>query len=137
MNKKEASSLFKVLGDENRLKIIKRLYTEGEKNVTSLLEIVDCGQSTLSFHLNVMLEYGLVFSKRLGKNIIYFVNTELLKELMNFVFEPCKHKDDGESCCGGGCSCGENNENCCCEGDQCGCGCEDQEEECCCCHHNK
>lgn len=90
MHKKEASDLFKLLGDENRVKICKFLYNKGEMCACELLKIVDCKQATLSHHMNLLVKSNLVFARENGKWVHYTINKELLLELMNFFSSPCQ-----------------------------------------------
>lgn len=85
MKANEAANCFKVLGDENRLLIIKALCSEDEICACKFLDIVNCGQATLSHHLSVLSQIGLLKSKRDGKRILYSLNNELLSEIMNYL----------------------------------------------------
>lgn len=99
MNVNEASNLFKILGDENRLKIVKILVNTGEVCACKFLNCVDCGQSTLSFHLQILKDNGIVSCRRSGKMMLYSANNKLLKELMDFLYKPCdKFKKELFSC---------------------------------------
>ncbi len=91
MNLEEASNLFKLLGDANRLKIVKILVNAGEVCACKFLNCVDCGQSTLSFHLQLLKENGIVSCRKDGKKMLYSANNELLKELMEFMYRPCEN----------------------------------------------
>ena len=89
MEKEEAANLFKVLGDVNRLKIIKILVNTGEVCACKFLNCVECGQSTLSFHLQTLADNNLVTFRKEGKKVLYKANHVLLKELMDFLYKPC------------------------------------------------
>ena len=66
MNNYEANAkVFKALGDSNRLKIIDILSC-GEKCACELLENFDFTQPTLSHHVKVLIECGLVLSRKEG-----------------------------------------------------------------------
>lgn len=70
-----AAKIFKALSDENRLSIVLSL-TGGEMSATELLKSVSFSQPTLSHHLSLLCESGIVISRRDGKNVFYRVNTE-------------------------------------------------------------
>lgn len=89
MVKEEASLVFKALGDPNRLKIVKLLINNKEICACSLLEIVNCKQSTLSHHLAILSNCGLLDSRRDKKNIIYSINMDKLNSVVNFLSETC------------------------------------------------
>lgn len=90
MHKSEAALLFKALSDESRVKICKMLYHNDSLCACNLLEMVDCKQATLSHHMKVLTECGLVDSNKDGKWMHYSLNKTLLNELMSFISEPCK-----------------------------------------------
>ena len=67
----------KALGDANRLEIV-RLLARGELCACRLLERFDITQPTLSHHMRVLGECGLVSSRREGKWRHYSLNCETL-----------------------------------------------------------
>jgi ArsR family transcriptional regulator len=62
--------LFSALGDETRIKIVK-LLSEGEQNVDDLTRLLDASQPTISHHLRILRENGLVQSEKRGRSIYY------------------------------------------------------------------
>ncbi len=62
--------LFKVLGDENRLRILLAL-EEGERSVSELLERTGLAQTLASFHLRTLREAGVLTTERRGPFIFY------------------------------------------------------------------
>lgn len=81
------AKVFKAFCDENRLKILKLLQT-GEKCACRLLEDLKIGQSTLSHHMKILCESGVVNARKDGKWIYYSISPEgseyarkLLKEI--------------------------------------------------------
>ncbi len=62
--------VYKAFCDENRLLIIDQL-TTGEKCACDLLEKVSVGQSTLSHHMSVLIESGIVSARKMGKWTYY------------------------------------------------------------------
>ena len=71
----DAAKIFKALSDENRLALVLSL-TDGEKSATELLKTVSFSQPTLSHHLSLLVESGVVISRRDGKTVNYRINTE-------------------------------------------------------------
>ena len=86
----------KALGDSNRLQIVQML-SEGEKCGCKLLEAFEITQPTLSHHMRILTECGLVNARKEGKWSHYSLNCETLKEYKQFI--------EGLSCSGdkGGC----------------------------------
>lgn len=62
--------LFSALGDETRIKIVK-LLSDGEQNVEDLTRLLDVAQPTISHHLRVLRENGLVQGEKRGRSIYY------------------------------------------------------------------
>lgn len=73
MNRETVSLICKAMSDPNRLRIIEML-TQGEKCGCDLLEELQVTQPTLSHHMKVLGECGLVDSRRDGKWQIYSIN---------------------------------------------------------------
>ncbi len=67
--------IFKAFGDENRLTILNLLHS-GEKCACKLQEALAISQPTLSHHMRVLLDAGLVNARKDGKWIHYSLNTD-------------------------------------------------------------
>lgn len=77
--------IFKALGDENRLKILVMLKS-GELCACKILDDLHIGQPTLSHHMKVLTEAGLVIARKEGKWTHYSINRKtlaVLKEWLN------------------------------------------------------
>ena len=85
MHKKEASELFNVLGNEDRVKIMKMLYNRGDLTFKELLSIIGCDEKELADSLEKLLYFNLITTD----NEIYSCNRELLNELLSFIITPC------------------------------------------------
>lgn len=66
--------VFKAFCDENRLQILELLQS-GEKCACVLLENLNISQSTLSHHMKILCESGIVASRKEGKWTHYSINT--------------------------------------------------------------
>ncbi len=69
------AAVFKAFCDENRLAILQLLCT-GEKCACRLLEKLAIGQSTLSHHMKVLCESGMVKARRDGRWMYYSIDRE-------------------------------------------------------------
>lgn len=98
MNTIDVALICKALGDSNRLQIVQML-SDGEKCGCKLLEKFEITQPTLSHHMKILCECGLVVSRKEGKWSYYSLNCETLNEFKKFI--------DGLSCfcMEGGCDC--------------------------------
>lgn len=77
MNTSDVALIARALGDENRLRIVK-LLSGGEMCACCLLEKLSITQPTLSHHMKILCESGLVNVRKEGKWSHYSVCTENL-----------------------------------------------------------
>ena len=84
---KRIAQIFKALCDENRVQIMK-LLRSGEKCACKLLDELNISQPTLSHHMKILCDSGLVIGRKEGKWMHYSISGEgakiandLLKEL--------------------------------------------------------
>ncbi len=73
--------LFKVLGDENRLRILQAL-EKSERSVSEILEETGLPQTLASFHLRILREAGIVTTERRGPFIFYRLADASLPNLL-------------------------------------------------------
>lgn len=67
------AAIFKAFCDDNRLMILEMLQS-GEKCACKLLEALSISQSTLSHHMKILCESGVVTSRKDGKWTHYSIN---------------------------------------------------------------
>jgi len=77
----ECLELFKILGDETRLKI---LCIIGDKKMTGveILKQLDIVQSGLSAHLKKLVDCGIVNAENVWKYTYYTIKQERIKEVV-------------------------------------------------------
>lgn len=80
---KEYVPVFKALADETRLKIVEMLSC-GEMCACDILESFEITQPTLSYHMKILTECGLVKSRKDGPWIRYTINEEVVNSLKGF-----------------------------------------------------
>lgn len=90
--------VFKAFCDENRLKILKLLQS-GEKCACKLLEELQIGQSTLSHHMRILCDSGVVQGRKEGKWMHYSISpqgVEQTKELLDQItsLKPAEGQSD-------------------------------------------
>jgi ArsR family transcriptional regulator len=83
---KHAAKLFKLLGDETRLKILNSLIKK-EKCVCEIIAEVKKSQPTISIHLNRMEREGLLESERRGRMIFYRIKNPKIVALLKVAEE--------------------------------------------------
>lgn len=72
---KRTAVIFKAFCDENRIKIL-QLLKSGEKCACELLEEMNITQPTLSHHMKILCDSGIVMGRKEGKWMYYSVSTE-------------------------------------------------------------
>ena len=85
MDLKEYANMFKAIGDETRLFILKKLITNDELCACKLLEMVNCNQSTLSHHMKILTDSGLVIARKDWIWVHYSINKEKVELLNNYL----------------------------------------------------
>lgn len=95
MHEMDVALICRALGDSNRLKIVKML-ADGEKCGCKLLEAFEITQPTLSHHMKILCDCGLVTARREGKWTHYSISCETLKGFQEFI--------SGLRCSKGACS---------------------------------
>lgn len=73
-------NLFKIFGDETRLRILISLF-EGELCVHDICKVVGVSQSAVSHQLRNLREARLVKSRKDGKEVIYSLDDDHVKEI--------------------------------------------------------
>jgi ArsR family transcriptional regulator len=81
------AKVFKAFCDETRLRVLE-LLRNGEKCTCILLEKVEVGQPTLSHHMKILVDSGVVSARKQGRWTYYSISAEgsknaalLLREL--------------------------------------------------------
>ncbi|MCI6331924.1 MAG: metalloregulator ArsR/SmtB family transcription factor [Lachnospiraceae bacterium] len=84
MTREEIAAICKAMSDINRLRIIEMLI-QGEKCGCNLLDELQVTQPTLSHHMKVLSDCGLVISKKDGKWQHYSINRNKFKEYNEYI----------------------------------------------------
>ena len=74
------AKVFKAFCDENRIRIIEMLQT-GEKCACMLLDELNVTQPTLSHHMKILCDSGIVTSRKEGKWMHYSINQKAAKQV--------------------------------------------------------
>lgn len=98
MNSKKAAVMFKAFCDENRLQILE-LLRDGEKCACRLLEEMQITQPTLSHHMKILCESGVVTGRKEGKWMHYSISEDGLENVMNYLNELMNNTKIGDGTC--------------------------------------
>ncbi len=79
----ELAALFKAVADPMRLRLLSLIacHDGGESCVCDLLEAFDVTAPTVSYHLRILREAGLIGSERRGTWVYYRVNPEMMARM--------------------------------------------------------
>ncbi|WP_038025925.1 ArsR/SmtB family transcription factor [Tetragenococcus muriaticus] len=87
------AKVFKALGDPTRLQIVDMLSC-GERCACDLLELFDFTQPTLSHHMKVLINAGIVKTRKVGTWHNYSLNESHMKALSTIVQDLRQNTDD-------------------------------------------
>ncbi|MGE5198639.1 MAG: ArsR/SmtB family transcription factor [Rhodospirillaceae bacterium] len=79
------SRVFAALGDEHRQRIL-LTFEPGERlNVGSIVEVSTLSRATVSHHLKVLREAGVLRSEKIGKEVWYWLDKAFLVDALGAV----------------------------------------------------
>jgi len=90
---KDKIEIFKALSDNNRLLIIDMLSC-GELCNCDLIDGLGLTQPTVSHHMKILQQAGLVNSRKEGKWIYYTLNKSTFDEICNYINYVSTYKED-------------------------------------------
>ena len=79
-------SAFKALSDPTRREIL-RLLRRGPLTSGEIAEQFPTAWATISRHLSVLRDAGLILSERQGQQIVYELNTTVFEDVVNHLME--------------------------------------------------
>ena len=98
MDYKKTATMFKAFCDENRLQILSLLQS-GEKCGCKLLEEMQITQPTLSHHMKVLCDSGVVKGRKEGKWMHYSISEEGMDAIAETLNELKQNMEkEGNSC---------------------------------------
>lgn len=105
MGYREDVRRIKALADENRLSIMNALQ-HGEKCACVLLEEMNISQPTLSHHMKILCDSGLVTYRKEGKWMYYSISKEGVQSFREMIgsYARCDCEEDESVSCGCSCS---------------------------------
>ncbi|KGP75805.1 ArsR family transcriptional regulator [Desulfosporosinus sp. Tol-M] len=86
--------LFKAIADQTRLNIVD-LLSDGEKCACQLLDNFKITQPTLSYHMRILCDSGIVDGRREGAWMYYRINGAVIENITEFLG---KIKSNNEQC---------------------------------------
>ena len=92
---KNLTTLFKILGDNTRTKIL-WILDHQEMCVCDIANVLNMTKSSISHQLAVLREAGIVKFRRSGKEVYYTLDDEHISRLYEIGLEHIHHKMKGE-----------------------------------------
>jgi ArsR family transcriptional regulator len=78
---KQIEKISKALGDSNRLKILHYISGKGGCGECSALQdVIELAQPSISHHVKILLEAGLIEGEKEGRNYSYTLNSAVLNQ---------------------------------------------------------
>lgn len=91
------SNVFKALGHPARVKMVKAL-AGGERCVCELVEAAGLGWSTVSRHLAVLREAGVVTDEKRGQQVMYRMALPCVNRFLDCLEHPSRFPELHEAC---------------------------------------
>ena len=85
MDAEKVARAFKALGDDNRLRIIELIASQGEMCACRILDELDIAQPTLSHHMKLLKDAGLVKARKQGRWMHYSMDRSMLESIEGFL----------------------------------------------------
>ena len=93
----QRAKVFKALCDERRQRILELLHS-GEKCACVLMEEMGMPQSSLSYHMKILCDSGIVTSREEGKWTHYQISRQGSEQAIQLLKEIMEVAPDGDRC---------------------------------------
>ena len=100
MDERKTALIFKAFCDENRIRILKML-TSGEKCACKILDELNVTQPTLSHHMKILCDSGIVVARKEGKWMHYSISSEGVECAVKYLqtLTTLGGTDESKPCC--------------------------------------
>ena len=100
MSHSQVANIFRALSAEARICIVKELSEENEKCVSDLVGCCGLGWSTVSHHLSILREAGIVSDEKRGQQIFYRLALPCVTHFIRCIEQPsCDPSMASAVCC--------------------------------------
>ncbi|MFL5741936.1 MAG: ArsR/SmtB family transcription factor [Flavisolibacter sp.] len=94
---RNGAGIYRAINHSLRQKILRVLHRQGQMTVTAIFTHLEMDQSVISQHLSILRRADLVGTKREGRFIYYYVNTERLQVLHQITQRLIDHSQTNHS----------------------------------------
>ena len=83
---KSVEKISKALGDPHRLNILQHITRKGGcAQCAEIHDIIDLAQPSISHHMKILIESGLIEAEKEGRHFKYTLNVKVLDEYLQFL----------------------------------------------------
>lgn len=83
---KSIEKISKALGDKHRLSILQHITKQGGcAQCAEIHEIIDLAQPSISHHVKILTEAGLIEAEKEGRHLKYTLNASVLENYLKFL----------------------------------------------------
>lgn len=86
------AKIAKALSDKTRVKILKEIASKGSISCGDAEKVVDLSQPTVSHHLKILVDAGLLNTEKDGRHVIMSVNNETLEDFHLLISKSIRNK---------------------------------------------
>jgi DNA-binding transcriptional ArsR family regulator len=91
----DLASLFRLLGDPTRTRILYTLVDTDELPVCDIAEAIGAGESTVSHALRLLRTAGVVRNRRNGRHVHYRLDDDHVRRVLALSRDHLRHADGG------------------------------------------
>ncbi len=89
---KDTADIFVALGDEHRQRML-LVFEKGEKlNIMQIVSTTTLSRTAVSHHLKVLHQSGVLNSEKVGKEVFFWINREVVAEALQRVLNYIKNE---------------------------------------------
>lgn len=87
----QAIQALAAIAQDSRLRVFRLLVRQGAAGMSAgdIARVLDLPASTLSTHLSILVNAGLIGSTRHSRSIVYALDVDATRALMGFLLEDC------------------------------------------------
>ena len=87
IDNKQIERISKALGDPHRLTILQAVRKRDWTQCSDICDMIDLTQSAVSPHIKQLVDAGLLIQEKVGRNIRYTIDKEVVDSYMRFLQE--------------------------------------------------
>ncbi len=85
MDIKKVEKISKALGDPYRLRIVEMVKQQENMQCACIVDNIDLAQSTISHHINLLIDADLLIPEKDGRNYKYQLNHQVFADYIKFL----------------------------------------------------